>query len=161
MRSLKIVDASDLDSLLMYFSFIISCLCLNRYFSFDRFFPFVLLHDGCLHIFLCVWLLYFSIYLLIYFVNLWAVGILNFLISPVIYMVQQIIFILNLLSCIFAISLLWSFLFSNVHKYINWRFSYSKFSGNIPASFHVAYGAYSLPMLTNGVDVYWWFKYSS
>ena len=39
-HSLKIVDASDLDSLLMYFSFIISCLCLNRYLSFERFFPF-------------------------------------------------------------------------------------------------------------------------
>ena len=97
---------------------------------------FLLLHNDCLHTFLHVWLLYFSIYILfeLFCKSVWAVGILNFLISPVIWFSKLFWFWLNSFSFIFAISLPWSFLFSNVNKYINWCFSHSKFSANIPVS---------------------------
>ena len=131
--SLEIVDLSDLDSLLMYFSFIISCLCLNRYLSFERFFSFVtqwlLVYVlMCLATGLCV--LRFDIFCK----SMWAVRILNFLSSPVIWFSKLFLFWINSLSCICAISLLWYFSFSNVHKYIDWCFSHSKFRGNIPVS---------------------------
>ena len=65
---------------------------------------FLLLQNGCLHTFLHVWLLYFSIYILfeLFCKSMWAVGILNFLISPVIWFSKLFWFWLNSFSCIFA-----------------------------------------------------------
>ena len=131
--SLEIVDLSDLNSLLMYFSFIISCLCLNRYLSFERFFPFVtqLLFAYFLK---CLTTVLFHLPFDIFCKSTWAVGILHFLISPVTWFSKLFLFWPNSISYIFAISFLWSFSFSNVHEYINWRLSRSKISGNIPVS---------------------------
>ena len=56
--SLKTIDASDLDSLLMYFSFVISCLYLNRYsqnsfFFLNQFILFIQIFKGFIYMRFC------------------------------------------------------------------------------------------------------------
>ena len=74
--SLKFVDASNLDSLLMHFSFT-SCLRLNRYLIFERFFPFVT--QWLYAYFLtCLTTVLFHLPFDMFCKSVWAVGILNF-----------------------------------------------------------------------------------